>query len=1392
MTTSRPLTGGPARNDRRNFFPPHRLRGDRGVQIGDATSRKEDQLALVLVKDDASDDSVESVQEREKDTVTMDTVFASLDTGMVQRAEERGIPFNELQRRPAHEQERELEKLLAKIETLETKTASKLLLEYESLGYVADDLLPREELRDLVKDALIWNQMNSKALHKVCLRRGLEVDASQPRAELLQLLQESTWEALGIPISRYPSSEVARKVLEQVRNLENHSFSDLLQGCRQRNISTEAIRARATQDSLAGKLSRLLKQSIIWKKLPLEELRRECRARGVPPEADPALPEDRASDQLYARLLASLGGGQEPGRGLERLRSPELAEELAERLDRLQVMGALSLRAECRRLGIDCQVHTGNQALVDRIREVLIWQHMTLEDLKEDCRERKVFFLEGDNRETIIKGLLDVQDRHAEMELLGVPKQLLRDDSAAKELYEQYKEVDTMALADLTLWYNGTVVFPSADHLQRGDLQKLLKKVMAWELLPADELRQECLRSEVPAGAAGSDDDPEDEEQLQDLIRQLILHEVVEVITLDGLLDWYDSFGSLPSARGLPRADLQKLLRKLISWTAQPLDELRQEGERMKVPVGDAPEPGLEEEQRSALVWRLILRECVEVLPTESLQEWYESMGLPPAGGIKRPELQQLLRKYVSWQGMPLEDLQVECTETDVPMCATSFATEEEQQVFLVNRLALCECIEVFPIDDLVEWYEGMGYTLVSRSIKRKELQKLLRKIMRWEAMPLSELREEYTQLDMLPIEAAACDDDQALQQLLVQRLAIHERIEGMSPIELGEWYTGTGLPLEKGMKRTELQKVLKQVLAWQSAPLGQLEGEVERLQEGASRILEAEDEDEQRAMLIDKLFFQDRMAAWESRGFQAQRIGDVDKVRQIVDCYTVYEKMADHELKVQYTENLGFPDERGMDRAERLETVKKMLIWEVLPFPELLKDCEDQGRPIQASEDEEEKRPEIIYQLVYDMRAKQKPHLQGRLGGRARLPRSLDKGAPGNAPAAAPNGGAPAPQSTASRKPGHPVDDRPPADRPPAQSPAPASNGLTGGSGGRAGSRDDGRAAVAESGTAAPAAGPSNAGDRASVRLRDHHGAGGGHQVEELGVQTLRVPQHIKSNGNAIVNGSAAGQPPTVSAGKAAAKDTLDANSKLQHGICLFINLDRRADRKQRMEELFAPHKWLSSTAKRLSAVDKNELEWSKLVSDRLITQTAQRTAARAEREKRATIGARPHECSEHLTLGGCGCALSHRKAWQTLVDSNSRWALILEDDLTKICENFDEELERVFAELPGDWGMCYLGFHGGKVLRPGRHFQGPLRELCQLEGWLPGLYGYLITKSCARYLQKSAFPLAAQVDTVVGCLVQQRAGTFVVPETEFLLFSPPTEESGDTDVQTFPKDLK
>jgi GR25 family glycosyltransferase involved in LPS biosynthesis len=246
------------------------------------------------------------------------------------------------------------------------------------------------------------------------------------------------------------------------------------------------------------------------------------------------------------------------------------------------------------------------------------------------------------------------------------------------------------------------------------------------------------------------------------------------------------------------------------------------------------------------------------------------------------------------------------------------------------------------------------------------------------------------------------------------------------------------------------------------------------------------------------------------------------------------------------------------------------------------------------------------------------------------------------------------------------------------------------------------------------------------------------------------------------------------------------------EHGVNtvlgLLINLDRRADRLAKIRALRLPLEW-----ERLEAVDGRTLSWAKLGQDQVLHPDALTEAQWAEAHSLPTICRETGSFSPHLTYGAVGCALSHRKAWQALLDSPPyrECALIMEDDLSGVARQFDLQLGRLLSELPNTWHIVFLGYHesSGRLLpvkQSPRHFEQP-PAMC-----LTGLYAYLLHRRGAQALlqPQAVFPLRHQVDVAVS-LYPWPAGSRFILDPQAVLAACPKSEDGacDTDVQSLGK---
>lgn len=117
-------------------------------------------------------------------------------------------------------------------------------------------------------------------------------------------------------------------------------------------------------------------------------------------------------------------------------------------------------------------------------------------------------------------------------------------------------------------------------------------------------------------------------------------------------------------------------------------------------------------------------------------------------------------------------------------------------------------------------------------------------------------------------------------------------------------------------------------------------------------------------------------------------------------------------------------------------------------------------------------------------------------------------------------------------------------------------------------------------------------------------------------------------------------------------------------------------------------------------------------------------------------------------LSLGEIGCYLSHRKAWQTIVDRKIPYAIVLEDDFDLV-----GDLSKVVSEieaLPFDWELIKLAAYNNRS-RP-IAYQQPLNppfELVVHNKPITGCCAQAITYRGAKKLLEATAHFGRPVDT-------------------------------------------
>lgn len=215
------------------------------------------------------------------------------------------------------------------------------------------------------------------------------------------------------------------------------------------------------------------------------------------------------------------------------------------------------------------------------------------------------------------------------------------------------------------------------------------------------------------------------------------------------------------------------------------------------------------------------------------------------------------------------------------------------------------------------------------------------------------------------------------------------------------------------------------------------------------------------------------------------------------------------------------------------------------------------------------------------------------------------------------------------------------------------------------------------------------------------------------------------------------------------------------------YINLDRRPDRRKNIESQIK-RVGLQSMAERIEAVDGRKLDINK-VDPNVITEKGKKDAL--DNKQRVYIP---------LTKGGIGCAMSHRKAYEKILDENLDAALILEDDST-LSDDFLIKMQELEGNVPKDYDMLFLGYAPSAL----KYFYPKNNKYYGKTKKIYGLYGYIVTKEGAKKLL-SIFPISEQIDTEITNNLGKIKAYVVEPEYRTVYSEPSSLHSTyGTDIQ-------
>jgi GR25 family glycosyltransferase involved in LPS biosynthesis len=193
-------------------------------------------------------------------------------------------------------------------------------------------------------------------------------------------------------------------------------------------------------------------------------------------------------------------------------------------------------------------------------------------------------------------------------------------------------------------------------------------------------------------------------------------------------------------------------------------------------------------------------------------------------------------------------------------------------------------------------------------------------------------------------------------------------------------------------------------------------------------------------------------------------------------------------------------------------------------------------------------------------------------------------------------------------------------------------------------------------------------------------------------------------------------------------------------------INLDRRPDRWN--DFLKQPTLNQFSNLQRFSAVDGSKLD---LMADENISIHTRQNILRKARRSHYEI----------CTPGAIGASYSHISLWKKLIESDSNYIVVFEDDTMITDENL-KMIDALIPKLPNDgWDMWLLGTHRGGLKSK------PLDPLNAKSWWkvtdFTGAHAYILTKKGAEVLLQAPYPIETHIEYYI-CACSQVRGLRII----------------------------
>lgn len=389
-----------------------------------------------------------------------------------------------------------------------------------ALGLPLELGVGREETLARLARSAFRAELPVRDLSAMCAQQGLPETsgaATDPerRAELAGRLDREecarAWAARGMAPDDLGSFAAARAVVERQRQLCTATVEALRGELSAKGLPAEASAGR---EELEGRLCSV----VLWEALPMPELERRARERGIaaPPVLDG--PATQRASLVAGLLLAQTSPSLvRAGVPTTRLCSWEVATALAAELERVDALSGAALAQAVRDVGAVCPPE-GAAEQRRLLRAVAVWRALPSGELAREWAEsrRGAALRELGLRADIDEDVADDGQQASLLRALilvacapawraqGLPTERigsLRDCARAAEEWDRWRLSSERELREAA----AAAGLLATGGLRREELELRLRRLSVWRALPLEELRREAAGARLGERMPGDD-----------------------------------------------------------------------------------------------------------------------------------------------------------------------------------------------------------------------------------------------------------------------------------------------------------------------------------------------------------------------------------------------------------------------------------------------------------------------------------------------------------------------------------------------------------------------------------------------------------------------------------------------------------------------------------------------------------------------------------------------------------------------------------------------------------------------------------------------------------------------------------------------------------------------